>query len=179
MGPPLGSQTSRFPEVGLQDQGKLKAVLSPHSGSELELSRNPLCFTSHIDLITKSTWIPCSLPCPLPAPPMLVLVFPHPDVHRGFPLCSTQLPSESLQALLSPLYTPAPNFQPSFIIFKYKFLCFTLNTLPILTCCYTLPSPSIYLLAQPSPLPSWFTCHLPISCLPAFISLLYLPHLPI
>lgn len=101
-------------------------------------------------------------PSESPAASQLTASSPHPGSCLPTSVCPqrlsalfcTQLLSQSLQVLLSPLHTSAPSLQPPLIIFKYKFLCFTLSTFPILTCSYTPPSSSINLLAQPST-PAW------------------------
>lgn len=106
------------------NQGKLLEALLLHTQVQGWSGCWLPSFPSDTDSVVTTNWIPCSLPPPQPV-------------------------SESLQRLLSPLHSPAPNLRSPFIIFKYKYLCFTLNTLPILTCSDTLPSPCINLPAQP------------------------------
>lgn len=123
--PPQVNKHPAFSQSGSRiTQGKLLEALLLHTQVQGWSGCWLPSLPSDIDSIVKSSWIPCTLPPPQPA-------------------------SESLQGLLSPLHSPAPNLQSPFIIFKYKYLCFTLNTLPILTCSDTLPSPCINLPAQP------------------------------
>lgn len=125
--PPRPTQVSRHPAVSKSgsnsNEGKLLETLLAHTQVQgwngCPLPSSP----SDIDSVVKSSWIPCSLPPPWPV-------------------------SESLQGLFLPPHPVAPDLQSPFIIFKYERLCFTLNTLPILTCSDTPPSPSINLLAE-------------------------------
>ena len=88
---------------------------------------------------------------PLPALPLLVPVFSHLDVHRGFLLHSTHSCQISLQAVLSTLHTFAPNLQWLLHYVQVEISFFTINTLLIPTCSYTLPSLSTNLLHSCQP----------------------------
>lgn len=142
---------NRAPRSGLNSR---RYSFPTHSGSELKsppvlhspLTSLLLCLAHQLSHPAESHGVCFCLLFTLPSPPILVLVFSHLDVHEAFYSILHTSAKCPFKVLLSSLYTPPPNLQFLPSIFKQKFLCFTLNTFPLLTCSYTLSSPSINLL---------------------------------